>query len=66
MFSQWFYALSIVPSAPPANQPSNITVNPFTEPASRVHKRPLGQSEGPNFLWGNVEHAGKRPKTGRA
>ncbi|KIM60650.1 hypothetical protein SCLCIDRAFT_123747 [Scleroderma citrinum Foug A] len=62
---RWFYAFSITPSAPPAKPPSNITVNPFTEPASRVHKRPLGQSEGPNFLWGNVEHAGKRPKTGR-
>ncbi|KAL4067785.1 CwfJ C-terminus 1-domain-containing protein-like protein [Scleroderma citrinum] len=62
---RWFYAFSIAPSPPPANRPSNTTVNPFTEVAPRVQKRAFGQSDGPNFLWGDIGHAEKRPKTGR-
>jgi hypothetical protein len=50
----------------PGKPPNNMTKNPITEAATRPQKRTLEASDEQNFIWGNVEHAGKRSKVGEA
>ena len=62
---KWFYAFSIAPTTPsstPIPRPANATKNPFTQSA-RPQKRPV-DSEGENFIWGNVPQPGKRMRVG--
>ena len=64
IFPQWFYAFSIVPSTTATQPPSNVTKNPFVEPAARLPKREHETAEGENFIFGNVHHPAKRPRPG--
>ncbi|KAL0060002.1 hypothetical protein AAF712_013238 [Marasmius tenuissimus] len=57
---RWFYAFSITPNAPPAPRPANATRNPFTDGVSRPPKRSFDDAGGENYIFGNVQHPGKR------
>ncbi|KAL0568073.1 hypothetical protein V5O48_013917 [Marasmius crinis-equi] len=57
---RWFYAFSITPNAPPAPRPANATRNPFTEGVTRPAKRSFDDAGGENYIFGNVQHPGKR------
>ncbi|KAK7040914.1 hypothetical protein VNI00_009510 [Paramarasmius palmivorus] len=61
---RWFYAFSIAPNAPNAQQPkpANATKNPFLEPGSRQLKRSFDETAGENYIFGNVANPSKRAK----
>ncbi|KAF9256836.1 hypothetical protein L218DRAFT_172786 [Marasmius fiardii PR-910] len=59
---RWFYAFSITPNAAPGPRPANVTRNPFTEGMARPPKRSLDDGGGENYIFGNVQHPGKRSK----
>jgi len=46
-------------------RPANVTKNPFTQ-IVRPPKRPIEESEGENFRWGNVRQPGKRSRIGES
>ncbi|KAG7092838.1 hypothetical protein E1B28_009152 [Marasmius oreades] len=62
---RWFYAFSITPNAPPGPRPANATINPFTEGIARLPKRSLDDAVGENYIFGNIQHPGKRVKQDR-
>ncbi|KAK0211787.1 nuclear protein [Armillaria fumosa] len=62
---RWFYAFSISPNTPttaPMARPANASKNPFTEATYRPPKRTIDESDGQNFIFGDVKKPMKRSR----
>ncbi|KAG6862054.1 hypothetical protein C0995_007184 [Termitomyces sp. Mi166 len=59
---RWFYAFSITPNPGQVPRPVNVSRNPFTEVIYRPVKRLREDTEGENFIFGNVRAPTKRSR----